>query len=124
MLSYKGNAKGLVPVYLYETSDRFAICGHYELLISVHNLIALRPRQVVLWQVQIDFIPIKVRIEGVAVGIVHANHPLALCTLKLMSVNGQPECQAAALSSAEKWPASTGCGWQASKLCFAVVCAE
>ncbi len=46
----------------------------------MHNLIPLSSRQVVLWQMQVDLIPIKVSIEGVAVGVVHANDPLTLHT--------------------------------------------
>jgi len=67
-------------VHLDEPSDGLAVCGHNVLLISMDNLIPLSSCQIVLWQMQVDLITIKVSIEGVAVGVVHANDPLTLHT--------------------------------------------
>ena len=67
-----------LAAYLDETPHRFAISRHNVLLVSMHNLIPLSSGQIVLRQVQIDFISIKVSIECVAVGIVHTDDSLAL----------------------------------------------
>lgn len=67
-------------VHLDEPSDGLAVCGHNVLLISMDNLIPLSSCQIVLWQMQVDLITIKISIEGVAVGVVHANDPLTLHT--------------------------------------------
>ena len=65
-------------VHLDQASQRLAIGGDIELVIGMHNAVALRPRQRILGQVQVDLIPIKVRIEGAAVGVVHADGALPL----------------------------------------------
>lgn len=64
--------------YLYEASDGLAVSGHDVLLVRVHNAVALRAAKVILRQMQIDLITVKVRIEGGAVRIVHADHALSL----------------------------------------------
>ena len=65
-------------LYLNESPDGFAICGHDILVVSMHNLIALCPSMQVLWYMQVNLISVEVRIEGGAVGIVHADCPLPL----------------------------------------------
>ena len=66
-------------IYLDESPHRLAVGWDDVLLISVHDLIPLSPCQVVLGQMQVDLISIKVSVEGVTVGVVHANDPFSLC---------------------------------------------
>ena len=64
--------------HLDQAANRLAICGHNVLLVCMHDAVALCTSQVVLGHVQVDLIAIKVGIEGVAVGVVHADGALAL----------------------------------------------
>ncbi len=64
--------------HLNETPDWFAVCGYNVLLIGMDDFISLGPGQVVLWQMEVDLVTIKVGVESVAVGIVHANDPFTL----------------------------------------------
>ena len=78
----ESNLKAL-PLYLgmlhlYEASNRLAISGYNVLLVCMHDAIAFCASQVVLRQMQIDLITIKVRIEGRAICVVHADHTLPL----------------------------------------------
>ena len=82
-------------LHLYEASNRLAISGYNVLLVCMHDAIALRTAQVVLRQMQIDLITIKVRIEGRAICIVHANHTLTLhsgVTLRERLCDTYPQC--------------------------------
>ena len=64
--------------HLDQAANRLAICGHNVLLVCMHNAVALCTAQIVLGHVQVNFIAVKVGIEGVAVGVVHADRTLAL----------------------------------------------
>lgn len=63
---------------LYEATDGLAVGGHDVLVVGVHDLVALGPGVQVLGHVQVDLVPVKVGVEGGAVGVVHADGPLAL----------------------------------------------
>jgi hypothetical protein len=56
-----------------------------ELLVRMHNCVALCAPLLLLWQVKVDFVAVKVGVEGRTVGVVHADRALPLKHTRVVS---------------------------------------
>jgi hypothetical protein len=62
--------------HLDEAAQGLAVGGHEELFVGVHDVVSLGAPKVVLGQVQVDFVAVKVGVEGGAVCVVEADRAL------------------------------------------------